>query len=196
MWNKWVWIAIFIGTYFFKSDVLYLVSRIFVEDKPIICYYDIPLAPGKVITQMKNDLFVINKTKASVGAAVLGEKSVIGKIVKTSYLTQVVRLTTHRESKISVILPGIARALLKGEGEGKMILIALDYFGTSDVKEKQIQKGDILRTLGIEDGFPRNQPIAEVVDVKDRRTVICKPIENFDLLTFVFVEDMRLDVQP
>ena len=125
----------------------------------------LPLENGKVITQLNGDFLVIGKTNLPINTAVFGKKSIIGKIIKHTSYTSVIQLITNRDSKIAVYIPQKARAILKGEGtqkgEGKLQLIYIDFFA----QHEQLQKGDIIYTLGIEGIFLKQKPIA-IVELK------------------------------
>lgn len=181
------------GLYFFKADVFYFIHQFVLEKNLTIQKLQhenfllqqkilhLPLEEGRIITQLDDDFVIINKINLPMGAAVFGKKSAIGKIIKHTAHTSVIRLITNRESKIAVYIPQKARAILKGEGRKKLKLIYLDFL----TQHTEIKKGDVIYTLGIEGQFPKHQPIAMVDEVKDERTIICIPFENVDYLTQV-----------
>ena len=190
--NRSIWLIIFtfIGVYFFKADLFYFAHQITLEKNIKVqnLQHDIfllqkkiqqlPLQKGKVITQLKGDIIVLNKVDLPIRTTVFGKKSVIGQIIKHTRYTTIVQLITNRESKIPVYIPQKGRAVLKGEGGKKLILTYIDFFP----QHQPFQKGDIIYTLGIDGYFPKHQPIAIITDIKDERTVLCKPFENVDYL--------------
>ncbi|USO02292.1 MAG: rod shape-determining protein MreC [Alphaproteobacteria bacterium] len=191
----WTFFLSIICIYLFKEDVLYLTKQIILEKNITIeelqkentqlhkKLLTLPAETGKIITQMHDDYLVITKINLPENTVIFGKHSVIGKITKTTKYTQKVRLITHSHSKIPVATPDIARAILKGEGNGTMVLTFIEYTSPN----VSYKPGDIIYTLGIEGTFPKHHPVAIVESIKDRQTIICKPLEDISTLTHVFL---------
>lgn len=198
--RKFLTVTLFLlAIYFFKADIFYFARQLTLEKNTTILklknqnfilrrnILQIPLTEGRIITQIGNDFVVINKTKLPINTAVFGKKSVIGKIVSQTKFTQIVRLITNRDSKVAVFIPEIGRAILKGDGNKKMILTYVDFFPSHDT----FKKGDVIYTLGFEGQFPKKQPIAIISDAQTEGKIICHPFEDVDYLTDVSLMDLR-----
>ena len=195
MLNKIFWslFLCLISIFLFKEEALYLIKQITLEKNISLeklqeenielsqKLLSLPLQKGKIITQMGNDDLLIIKSDLPINAAVFGKKGVIGKIIKNTKYTQKIRLITNRYSKIPVVTPGIARAILKGTGNGKLTLDFIEYTSS----QAAYNKDDIIYTLGLEGIFPKHHPIAIVESVENEKTIICKPYEDIDALSYV-----------
>jgi len=195
--NKFLWF-IFICTlsvFLFKEDAIYLVKQITFEKNLIIedlqkenselhqKFLSFPTQTGKVITQIHGDYFLIVKTDKPVGTVVLGHNSVIGKIVKNTTYTQKIMLITNARSKVPVFTPEIGRAILKGDAHNKLRLTFIEYISPNIT----YKKGDIIYTLGIEGIFPKQHPIAIVESIENDQTIVCRPFEDINTLTHIFL---------
>ena len=130
------------------------------------------------------------KDKIRVNQAVVTGNGLIGKIVKTTQNSSVVKLLTSASSMFQIAV------LIKNDGE--------DVFGIlSDYKDdefvisglsynKEIKKDSIVTTSGLDNNFPSGLVIGKVTSVKKdnfdlEQIVSVKPSSNFDNINYVSI---------
>ena len=175
---------IFVGFYFFKEDIFYFCSRYFISP-PLVSHHvnisHFSSLSSKIITQLYGDYLIINRTSLPINTAVLGKEGLVGKIIAHTKYTQKIQLITNRNSKIPVYIKEFGKAILKGDGHGRLKLEYIYPFS----KSIWPKKGNFVYTLGIDGIFPKHIPVAVVINVKNSKNIICKPYENIDMLSEV-----------
>ena len=118
------------------------------------------------------------------GMAVIADAGVVGRIDRAEATHADVMLITDPRSKVAVeVARTRAPGILAGEDEDTCIVhVASDF---------PVHVGDIIQTSGVDELFPRGQPVGQVVRVEevvgDQQRVHVVPSVRFDRLDMVWV---------
>ena len=118
------------------------------------------------------------------GMAVIADAGVVGRIDRAEATHADVMLITDPRSKVAVeVARTRAPGILAGEDEDTCIVhVASDF---------PVQVGDIIQTSGVDELFPRGQPVGQVVRVEevvgDQQRIHVVPAVRFDRLDMVWV---------
>ena len=118
------------------------------------------------------------------GMAVLADAGVVGRIDRTGDALSDVMLITDPRSKVAVeVASNRAPGILEGTGEDRCVVHVATDLG--------VKVGDLIQTSGVDELFPRGQPIGQVVRVDelvgDQQRAHVVPAVRFDRLDMVWV---------
>jgi rod shape-determining protein MreC len=118
------------------------------------------------------------------GMAVIADAGVVGRIDRADATHADVMLITDPRSKVAVeVARTRAPGILAGEDEDTCIVHVSSDF--------PVQVGDVIQTSGVDELFPRGQPVGQVVRVEevvgDQQRVHVVPSVRFDRLDMVWV---------
>lgn len=118
------------------------------------------------------------------GMAVLADAGVVGRIDRASDAASDVMLITDPRSKIAVeVASNRAPGILEGTGEDRCVVHIATDLG--------VKVGDVIQTSGVDELFPRGQPIGQVIRVEDmvgdQQRAHVVPAVRFDRLDMVWV---------
>lgn len=118
------------------------------------------------------------------GMAVIADAGVVGRIDRAAGGHSEVMLITDPRSKVAVEIASTrAPGILEGTGEDRCVVHIPADLGVS--------VGDLVQTSGVDELFPRGQPVGQVVKVDDpvgaQKRVHVVPAVRFDRLDMVWV---------
>lgn len=118
------------------------------------------------------------------GMAVLADAGVVGRIDRAASDHSDVMLITDPRSKIAVeVASNRAPGILEGTGEDRCVVSVAADLG--------VKVGDLIQTSGVDELFPRGQPVGQVVRVDDlvggQQRAHIVPAVRFDRLDMVWV---------
>lgn len=118
------------------------------------------------------------------GMAVLADAGVVGRIDRAAGDHSDVMLLTDPRSKIAVeVASNRAPGILEGTGEDRCVVHVATDLG--------VKVGDLIQTSGVDELFPRGQPVGQVIRVEDlvgdQQRAHVVPAVRFDRLDMVWV---------
>jgi rod shape-determining protein MreC len=118
------------------------------------------------------------------GMAILADAGVVGRIDRATSDHSDVMLITDPRSKIAVeVASNRAPGILEGTGEDRCVVHVAADLG--------VKVGDLIQTSGVDELFPRGQPVGQVVRVDDlvgdQQRAHVVPAVRFDRLDMVWV---------
>ena len=118
------------------------------------------------------------------GMAVLADAGVVGRIDRAAGDHSDVMLLTDPRSKIAVeVASNRAPGILEGTGEDRCVVHVATDLG--------VKVGDLIQTSGVDELFPRGQPVGQVIKVEDlvgdQQRAHVVPAVRFDRLDMVWV---------
>lgn len=118
------------------------------------------------------------------GMAVLAPDGVVGRIERAYDTYSDVMLVTDARSRVAVeVASSFAPGVLEGRGEDECVLtVSKDY---------PVAVGDLVRTTGVDDVFPKGHPVGKVLAVEplvgDQQRLRVLPAVRFDKLQVMWV---------